>query len=229
MTKAPPTVSVIPTADLPATAATMIIDLLNQILARQPQASLALAGGSTPAAIYRILAQRASAVDWRRIVICFGDERCVPPDHGDSNYAMAHDSLLRHLPQPPAAIHRMAGEDRDPAAAARRYAALLPQPLDLLLLGLGEDGHTASLFPGDPILDHHPDAVAAVIGPKPPPQRLTITPPVITGAHRIVVVAQGSAKTAAVAAALAPQGDIHHTPARLARHGTWLIDPAAAG
>lgn len=229
MDAAPPTVSVIPTADLSARAAEVIIEQLHQALAEQELVSLALAGGSTPAAIYRGLASRASAVDWRRIVICFSDERCVPPDHRDSNYAMALDTLLRHLPVTPAGILRMPGDDPDPAAAARRYAALLPQPLDLLLLGIGEDGHCASLFPGDPILDRHPEAVAAVIGPKPPPQRLTITPPVITSARRIVVVAQGPAKAAAVTAALAPQGDIHRCPARLARHGLWLIDPAAAG
>jgi 6-phosphogluconolactonase len=180
-----------------------------------------LAGGGTPLPVYRELAQLE--LPWDRLLVYFGDERCVPPDHADSNYRAIQEALFPSgLPQG-LQLHRMHGED-EPAAAAAAYAAILPDHIDVLLLGTGEDGHTASLFPGSPALAETERLVLPVIGSKPPPQRLTVTPPVIRGAHKILVLASGGGKAAALRQAW-EQGDL---PVALARQGDWLLDRAAA-
>jgi 6-phosphogluconolactonase len=167
-------------------------------------------------------------VDWSRVSVYFGDERCVPPDHPDSNYRMARESLLSRVPIAEANVHRMLGELADRDAAARAYAELLPASLDVIVLGIGEDGHTASLFPGSPALDERARPVLPVIGPKPPPERLTLTPPALERARHILVLASGAGKAEAVARALEGALDPRGTPAQLARSGSWLLDPAAA-
>jgi 6-phosphogluconolactonase len=162
------------------------------------------------------------------VELFFGDERAVPPSDARSNFHMAYETLLRHVAIPPAGIHRMEAEHPDLEAAARAYDALLPERLDVLLLGIGEDGHTASLFPGADSLDVRDRRVVPAVSPVPPTNRLTITPPVIAGARRVLVIAAGSGKAAPVARALDAATDPREIPARLAREATWLLDDAAA-
>jgi 6-phosphogluconolactonase len=188
---------------------------------------LALAGGTTPRRVYALLAARP--LPWSRVQIWFGDERCVAPDHADSNYAMARAALLEPAKVPAANVHRMKGELADFDAAARAYERELPQRLDLLLLGIGPDGHTASLFPGAGALRERERRVVAVTGPKPPPNRLTITPPAVAAAARVVVLATGAEKRGAVHCALTTLTDPFECPARLLCNADWYVDRAAAG
>jgi 6-phosphogluconolactonase len=224
---APQTLKVVAPGELPLAAAVAVAGLLSEAIATRSAASLALAGGTTPRAMHEVLATLPD-VDWSRVSIYFGDERCVPPDHADSNYRMARESLLTRVPIPDTNVHRMLGEFSDREAAARAYAELVPAALDVIVLGIGEDGHTASLFPGSPALDERERLVLPVIGPKPPPQRLTLTPPVLERARCLLMLASGAGKAEAVARALEGALDPRTTPAQLARGGTWMLDPAAA-
>lgn len=202
--------------------------------------TFALSGGSTPKRLYEILAQ-APFLDrfpWARTHVFFGDERFVPPDHLDSNYRMANEAMLSHVPIPPGQVHRWP-TNGDPADAARRYAGTLQshygaetldpaRPLfDVQLLGLGEDGHTASLFPGVAALQKTSAWTASVVGAKPEP-RLTLTYPALNSSAAAVFLVAGKAKTAILTRVRA------HDPALPASHVTsmgqvhWFIDAAAA-
>lgn len=187
--------------------------------------SLALAGGSTPRPVYERLA--GAPVPWEVVDVFFGDERCVPPDDPESNYRMARKALLDRIPVPEDRVHRMACEAGDPDRAAERYARALPDRLDVLVLGIGSDGHTASLFPGAPALGESARRVAAVRAPEPPRRRLTLTPPVLRAARRTFVLAAGRAKAAAVRRALEGPWDPSACPAQLARGGVWILDSEA--
>jgi 6-phosphogluconolactonase len=189
--------------------------------------ALALAGGRTPEPVYRLLAATPN-LDWSRVDVFFGDERAVPPDDPESNYGMVRASLLSRVPVPEDRVHRMEAERPDRDAAARAYDQALPPALDLLVLGVGPDGHTASLFPGSAALDERRRRVVPVTGPPPPAARLTITPPVIAAARRVVVLAAGADKAAAVARALEGPRSPKDTPAQLARRADWFLDRAAA-
>ena len=158
----------------------------------------------------------------------FGDERCVPPDDPASNYRMARESLLDRVALDPGRVHRMEGERADHDAAARAYEAILPARLDLLVLGLGADGHTASLFPEAPSLAETRRRVLAVRAPAPPLDRLTITPPVILAARLTIALVAGADKAAALARVIAAPYAPSHTPAQLARAGLWIADTEAA-
>ncbi|MFQ5679819.1 MAG: 6-phosphogluconolactonase [Gemmatimonadota bacterium] len=209
-------------------AAALLARALREAAARGP-VSLALAGGGTPVPVYRSLAA-LPGLPWPRVSLFFSDERRVPPEHPRSNYRMVCESLLERLPAPPAAIYRLEGEAADPEAAARRYARLLPDSLELLILGVGTDGHTASLFPGQPALRENLRRVAPSEAPAAPRGRLTITPPVIRAAHRLFVLATGPSKARAVRRGLLGDWEPDSCPAQLARRGSWLLDrDAAAG
>lgn len=212
-------------------AAALIGRLLDEAAAGRPRAAvtLALSGGSTPGPVYeRLAGSRPSSVPWERLHIFFADERRVPPEDPESNYRLVRERLLAHAPEAPAAVHRMRGELEDGTAAAAEYEAFLPERLDVLVLGIGEDGHTASLFPGDPALDAADRRVLAVRAPSPPHGRLTLTPSVIRAARERVVLARGSGKAAAVRRALEEPGPAREVPARLARAGHWVLDREAA-
>ncbi len=200
---------------------------VSRAIAERGSCALCLAGGRTPEPVYRELASESS-IAWDRVDVYFSDERAVPPDHPDSNYRMVHLALLSRVPIPPARVHRMEAERPDREAAARDYERSLPLRLDVLLLGMGPDGHTASLFPGSPVLDERRRLVVPVVGAKPPAERLTITPPVIEAARQVAVIATGEDKAAMVARAiegpLAPKA----VPAQLAQRGSWFLDEAAA-
>lgn len=208
-------------------AATWLAAALRETVAARGSCSLALTGGQTPRPVYLRLAA-LPGIPWHAITVFFGDERAVPPDHPESNYRLALETLLSRVAVPPVQIYRMEAERTDREAAAREYAALLPAPLDLLLLGIGADGHTASLFPHAPALSERQRRVVPAVGGLPVRARLTITPPVIAEARRLLVMATGADKARAVAAALAPDSSTEALPARLARRGTWILDRAAA-
>jgi len=202
-------------------------------------AHVALAGGRTPARAYELLASLVA--DWREVHLWFGDERCVPLDDSDSNDALLARTLLAALPagRPQPMVHPVTGAgDGDAEAAAAGYERALralvpgsPTPiLDLALLGLGEDGHTASLFPDDPALDERERLCVPVHGRKPPFERVTLTLPLLRAARAIVVLTAGAGKADAVRAMRA--GPSPHVPASLLAEGAsveLIADRAAAG
>lgn len=207
-------------------AAAWIAEALDRALHARGRASLALSGGSTPAPVYTALA--GLVPDWTAVELFFCDERCVPAGHRDSSYRLVCESLLDRIPGTAPRVHRMQGERVDRDAAARDYEALLPAELDLLILGVGEDGHTASLFPGCAALDETARRVLHVVGPKPPPDRLTLTPPALRAARRSVVLARGAGKAEVVGRALEGPLDSSSLPVQLVRDGAWILDTAAA-
>jgi len=202
--------------DVAAAAAADIAEALHQ-----DSRSLVLAGGTTPQRCYELLA--GIEVEWGRVSILFGDERCVPPDHPDSNYRMAREALLDRVA--PGTVYRMPAElGPDEGAAIYAHIVAAVAPLDLVVLGVGEDGHTASLFPGHPALK----AVGLTAGihdsPKPPPQRVTLTLRALQDARRVLILATGAGKAEAVA--LAKRREV---PSGMIAGARWLIDRAAAG
>ena len=213
--------------ELARVAAEWLAAAVQQSVARGGRCSLALSGGSTPRPAYERLAAR-SVLPWESVEVYFGDERAVPPTHPASNYRMAREALIDRVGLAPQRVHRMEADAPDLEAAAARYAALLPDALDLLVLGMGQDGHTASLFPGSPALRESARKVVPARAPVPPIERLTITPLVIAAARRVAVLVAGAAKAPVVARVLRGPWRPEELPAQLARHGTWLLDRAAA-
>lgn len=222
MSFAPP--RIVPSESLAQEAAAWMARSLQDALATRPRASLALSGGGTPGPAYRALAEMK--LPWERVDVFFVDERFVPPDHAESNYRMVEDTLLRPLRLPSSQVFRMEGEREDRDAAARDYEAKLPPVLDVVLLGMGPDGHTASLFPGHPALEERERRVLAVVGPKPPPWRMTLTLPVLLSARAVLNLVAGAGKADAVRRALA--GDLS-LPAARVTNTQWMLDPSAAG
>ncbi len=218
---------VVESSEIATLAAQHIADALKAAIDANGSASLALAGGTTPRAAYEALA-KIVGIDWTRVDVYFGDERAVPPNHPDSNFLMAQRALFESVALPPGNIHRVMAEQPDRDAVARAYEGILPERFSVMILGIGEDGHTASLFPGSPALNERTRRVLPVIGPKPPPQRFSVTPPVIEAAERLIMLATGAGKTDAVYRALREPLDIQTTPSGLARGGLWLMDHAAA-
>jgi 6-phosphogluconolactonase len=192
--------------------------------------SVVLTGGSTPRLAYEQAA--ALAPDWSRVEVYWGDERCVPPDHPDSNYGMAKAALLDRLGTPPMMVYRMEGE-LGPEAGAEAYEDEIGHAaFDLLLLGLGPDGHVASLYPNQPTLrvtDHRVMGAEAHLEPF--VDRITLTLPTLRGAGEVLFLVSGEDKAEAVARAFAGEPD-HSTPGSLVRSETgrtWaVVDPAAA-
>ena len=193
--------------------------------------SLALSGGSTPGPVYEELGNSdlAAGLPWSQIQIFFADERAVPMDHPDSNYRLVAETLLKSHREALGQTFRMPADAADRALAAKRYGRRLPDPLDVLVLGMGPDGHTASLFPGSPALDERDQRVVPVIAPRPPAERMTITPVVIERARSIVMIAAGAEKAPMVSRALGGFEDPKVVPAQLARRAIWIVDQEAAG
>ncbi len=204
-------------------AAEWLAQALGQALVGGGRCSLALSGGKTTGPLYHALS--AMALPWERVDFYFADERCVPPDNPDSNYLLVEETLLRPLKIDFAHVHRMEGEREDREAAARDYEAQLPPVLDVVVLGMGEDGHTASLFPGTLSLQETKRRVLAVVGPKPPPARLTLTLPVLQQARKVLFVVAGEGKRDAVRRVLAGED----LPAARVTNAVWMMDRAAAG
>ena len=192
---------------------------------------VALSGGRSPEATYHLLAspEFRERVSWPRVHILFADERDAPPTEPESNYWLIRKLLVEPAGIPPQHVYRMKADATDLEAAARAYEENLAAPLDLLLLGVGEDGHIASLFPGSRLVRESERRAGAVHdSPKPPPRRLTITPRVLSEARRVLVLATGAAKAEAVRKALAATGDPSDCPARLVREADWIVDAAAS-
>jgi 6-phosphogluconolactonase len=201
-----------------------------------PKLTFVLTGGSTPRKMYELLGTCCKFQDWSHIEFFWGDERCVPPDHQDSNFRLAQNSLLFRLPVPQANIHRIRGELKDVEKAALLYeeeirgsfpGAGLPK-FDLVLLGMGEDGHTASLFPGTKWDESR--LVIVNHAPNPPFWRISMTPRLLNAARRVVFVVSGQAKAPALKRVL--QDPSCDYPAKGIRPVdgdlTWLVDSAAA-
>lgn len=197
---------------------------------------VALAGGSTPIATYELLAKDArDSVDWSKVHVFFGDERTVPPDSEDSNFKMADDALLSHVS--PASVHRMRGE-LDPARAAEEYERELSEffggerpVFDLIHLGIGDDGHTASLFPNTDALDVSDRIAVENRVEKLDTMRLTLTKETINAARAVVFLVAGEGKAGALEKILKSNADPHEFPSKLIRPAggpVWMLDRAAA-
>jgi 6-phosphogluconolactonase len=222
-------------------AARRIAAALASAVAARGHATLALSGGNTPRDAYATLA-RAPGVDWSKVRVFWVDERAVPPGDDRSNYRWAKATLLDVAPIAPDHVHRMPADAPDLEASARAYeqavrSAVAADPdgvpaFDVMVLGIGDDGHTASLFPGDPAIDVTDRVVVAVAAQRGLEARLTLTRPVIQHARLVLVLVVGAAKRPALAKAWALDGDMHEIPSRLVRdcrgEVVWIVDEAAA-
>jgi len=234
-------------AQLAERAALRVEQHVRAALAEHGRCRIALSGGRTPRELYRVLVRNArapqeTAIDWSRVELFFGDERCVPPKDRDSNYALAREHLIEPLGITAAQVHRMQGERADPLVAARAYERELERAFacrapraprfELVLLGLGADGHTASLFPDSAALEERERWVCATRSPVPPHWRLTLTLPVLSAARRVLFLVAGAEKAAALAHAVADQTVGVPSPARrvlpLEGELEWIADAAAA-
>lgn len=244
MSRAPEILIFADAQELTLEAADFFLSAGEQAIAERGRFLVTLSGGSTPKALYSILTslEYARRLDWNRVQFLFGDERGVPPSHPDSNFAMANEALFIPLGISPAQIHRMRGEDQ-PEAAALQYEDTLRRltatssgqwpALDLVLLGMGDDGHTASLFPGTPSLSERTRWVVPSLSPKGTRSRLTITLGVINHASMILFLVTGLNKAKVVQGVVERQSTEHGLyPAALVQPETgrllWYLDQAAA-
>ena len=227
-------------AALAQAAADRFVSIAAHAIATNGRFTVALSGGSTPRALYAVLIDRLS-IDWPRVHVFWGDERCVPPDQPDSNYGMAWQTLLSKVNVPEANVHRIKGE-LDPDQAALEYEAELrrvfvpalplPPRFDLILLGMGAEGHTASLFPGTAAIHEQERWVVAHHVEQLKTNRITLTPPVLNQAVQVIFMVAGADKASALQAVLYGEYDPDRYPAQIVSptNGqlTWLIDRAAS-
>jgi 6-phosphogluconolactonase len=229
-------------SSLSSTAAGIVLQSARQAISERGRFSIALSGGSTPRALYALLAQPPwlDLIDWGRVDIFWGDERCVPPNHPDSDYGMARSELLERLPpENKLSIHRLEGE-LEPDEAAQRYEKVLKTyfglapaaSFDLLLLGLGEDGHTASLFPHTQPINETRKWVRAHFVAQLSSFRLTLTPPILNLSRTVLFLVAGKKKAAVLAKVIYGERDIDQLPAQVIRTASddiiWLVDQDAA-
>jgi 6-phosphogluconolactonase len=239
---ADPRITIEPDAQQVAlTAAERIVAWAGQAIEERGRFTIALAGGSTPKATYQRLARQPhrDRIVWSQVHAFWGDERCVPPESADSNYGVAHKALLSRVPIPDRNVHRMKGElpaERAAQAYAeelRRFFGTAWPRFDLVLLGMGTDGHTASLFPGSPVLDEGERSVVAVTADYQdrPACRVTLTPVAINAARVVMFMVTGAPKAAMVRHVL--EGRPGSLPAQRIQpidgELHWLLDAAAAG
>jgi 6-phosphogluconolactonase len=222
--------------ELATSTAARLAAVLAEAQAARGTASVVLTGGRTGGAV--LAALRDATLDWSTIDVYWGDERFLPGGDPERNETLARRELLDHVPVASARVHAMAPSDGefgdDPDAAAEAYAVLLKDvpSFDVCLLGVGEEGHTASIFPHSPAVAETARAVVAVRDcPKPPPTRVSLTLPTIRRAERVWLVTAGAAKAEPIAAALAgaDEADIPAAGARGRQETLWLIDKAASG
>lgn len=236
-----PNIIVAPTPDdLAGQAAQRVAQAATDAIAVGGRFTFVLAGGSTPKALYTLLAQDPyrTSIDWMKVHIFFGDERTVPPDHTDSNYRMAREALLSKVPIPGDNVHRMRGEI-DPNEAAIEYGRMLKEEFgdggpDLTLLGMGDDGHTASLFPHTAALNEREHRCVANYVEKLGTWRITLSAPFINRSKLVLVMIAGASKAKRVTEVLEEINDPQRLPIQLIdprRRGEllWMLDSAAAG
>ena len=233
-------IKVLPDAtEIARQAAERVIDAANRAAHEGRRFSIALAGGSTPRALYELLATEPyrSRIDWPSVEVFFGDERTVPPDHKDSNYRMAREALLSKVPIPGDNVYRMAGEI-DPNDAAKQYGQMLKEKfgeggLDMVLLGMGDDGHTASLFPDTEALNETKHRAVANFVPKMRTWRITLSAPFINRARDVLLLVGGAGKAQRLQEVLEGPQDPRRLPVQLIKPAegkvTWLVDAPAAG
>jgi 6-phosphogluconolactonase len=232
--------------ELARAAAEDAVRLAGEAVAARGRFTFVLSGGSTPRSLFTLLADPQESfrdrIAWSAVHVFWGDERCVPPDHPESNYRMARESLLDHVPIPAANVHRIAAENPDAAAAAALYDnelalffALAERELprfDLVLLGLGPDGHTASLFPGNAAVHETERRVIAPFVEKFNTHRITLTAPVLNHAAVVIFLVSGAEKAAALAAVVEGARQVDLYPAQIIQPDdgvlVWLVDDAAA-
>ena len=221
-------------------AARRFAELAREAIAERGRFSVALAGGSTPKRVYELLAgdEFSDQIAWQHVHIFFGDERCVPPDHHDSNYRMAREAMLAHVLLPLENVHRMVGEG-DAVANARLYEDELRQyfgdaawpQFDLIMLGMGDDGHTASLFPGSRALHETQAWVAANWVEKFNTFRITLTAPAINHARHVMFIVTGAGKADRLPEVLKGPREPERLPSQLIRPVAgqleWFTDKAA--
>jgi 6-phosphogluconolactonase len=227
-------------AALVRSLAERFVDAGRDAIAERARFDVALSGGSTPKDAYAMLAREPlrNSLEWSKVRFFFGDERCVPPSDAQSNYKMARDALFEPLAIAAEQIFRIRGED-EPGTAARAYADALktelgPNPVfDLILLGMGPDGHTASLFPGSDPCEDDELLVRAPYVAKFSTYRITVTPRLINAGREVVIAAAGSEKAAPLATALEGPYDPKACPIQIVHPAdgrlTWLVDRAAGG
>ena len=224
-------------------AAEEVVRAAREAVAERGRFSIALSGGSTPKSLYTLLATNGKAsLPWDRMSFFFGDERHVPPTDPESNYRMAEETLLSKIPVAPANVFRIPAENPDAAAVAETYEQILRkffvlQPgefprFDLILLGMGPDGHAASLFPGSAALQEKSRLVVANWVEKFKTTRITLTLPVLNAAHCVLFLVSGTEKAAALQAVLEGNASGEQYPSKLVRPTDgrliWLVDRAAA-
>lgn len=227
--------------ELAQAAAERFVQSARDAIAARGLFSVALSGGNTPKRVYSLLARDdfKARIEWSKVHLFFGDERCVPPDHSESTYRMVLETLVSHVPIPSENVHRIRGED-EPKQSARLYEAELKvffagaswHRFDLVLLGMGEDGHTASLFPGTAALDEQIAWVVANWVEKLRTYRITLTLPAINAAANVVFLVIGSDKAERLAEVINGPFDPKRIPAQLIEPTdgklVWLVDAAAA-
>ncbi len=228
-------------AELASEAARRFAELAEVFVGSAGKFTVALSGGSTPKAMYSILAEKpfADSLPWRSIYFFWGDERCVPPDHADSNYRMANETLLSKVPVPQENIFRIPAEDQDHERAAGNYSATLRKffaeewpHLDLVFLGMGADGHTASLFPGTAALRVKDRIAAANYVQRLQAWRITHTAEAINRALNIIFLVAGLDKAATLKEVIEGPRDPEKYPSQLIEPNynslLWMVDEAAA-
>ena len=223
-------------------AANYVTRVAREAIATRNQFSIALSGGSTPGRLYELLASEPyrSQIDWSMVQIFWSDERCVPPEDAQSNFFLAQGAMLSKLDLRPEQIHRMPADRSDREQAAEDYATEIRQTLggdipafDVVQLGMGPEAHTASLFPHQPALREQKRLIMPVSVPKPPPDRLTFTPPLLTAARHLLFLATGADKAQALHAVLEGPDEPEEYPTQLIVRQTrgevvWMLDPAIA-
>ncbi len=233
-------------------AAGRVLEVGNTAIAGRGAFTLVLSGGSTPIPVYRLLRQQSQALDWDRVHVFWGDERCLPPGDSQSNYHQARQTLLAHTSITTENVHRIQGElpasqgageyqthltgffAKHPALGWQKVAGKRFPSFDLILLGMGDDGHTASLFPGSPALEEITRWVVGVQHDQPPPplvDRVTFTLPLINSAAYIIFLVSGESKALRLRQVFADELE-SHLPAGLVRPASgeleWMVDSAAA-
>jgi len=205
-------------------SARLIQDAVQDAFLRQGGCSVMLTGGRSAERLYRAWRELPDFNQLHSVAFFFGDERCVPPDDHESNYGLAMRTLFDQGIPYGCSVMRIEAEHPDREGASLRYERLLPSRIDVLLLGVGEDGHIASLFPHGAPLGERARKLVPVVGPKEPRARMTATPVVIAHASSVFVLANGEAKAAVLRRVVAGTEDCDVLPACLVREATWLLD-----